>query len=93
MEKPTHLILCRTSREEMERGVPVIVKGKGVRVFDQDGKSYLDLVSGVTRPVHVGYGREELARAVYDQMVELGYFTPMQFTTLPAIRLADLMAE
>jgi taurine-pyruvate aminotransferase len=65
----------------------VITKGDGVRVFDQDGKSYIDLVAGVTRPVHVGYGRKEIAQAVYDQLCELSYFTPMQFPNMPAMKL------
>jgi putrescine---pyruvate transaminase len=89
----SHLILQRTSREQVQKGVTVITKGEGVWVFDQDGKRYLDLVAGVTRPVHVGYGRREIAQAVYDQICELSYFTPMQFANLPALKLAEVLAE
>jgi putrescine---pyruvate transaminase len=92
MDSNSHLILQRTSKEQVERGITVIARGKGVWVYDQDGKRYLDLVAGVTRPVHVGYGRKEIAQAVYDQLCELSYFTPMQFANVPAIRLADLLA-
>jgi len=88
----THLILFRTPREAIEKGVTVITRGEGVRVFDQDGKDYIDLVSGVTRPVHVGYGRKEIAQVVYDQICDLSYFTPMQFANLPAIKLAEVLA-
>ncbi len=70
-----------------------MVKGSGVRVFDEQGKSYLDFVSGVTRPVHVGYGRKEIAQAVYDQICEIPYFTPMQFTNRPAMNLANVLGE
>jgi adenosylmethionine-8-amino-7-oxononanoate aminotransferase len=77
----------------MEKGVPVMVKGSGVRVFDEQGKSYLDFVSGVTRPVHVGYGRKEIAQAVYDQILEIPYFSPMQFTNRPAVNLANVLGE
>lgn len=70
-----------------------MARGDGVRVFDEQGKSYLDFVSGVTRPVHVGYGREEIAQAVYDQICEIAYFTPMQFTNRPALNLASLLGE
>ncbi len=87
-----NLILHRTSRQEISKGITVIVKGEGVWVYDQDGKRYLDLDSGVTRPVHAGHGREELARAAYDQMRELAYFTPMQYATAPAINLARELA-
>lgn len=92
-QTPSHLILQRTSREQVQKGITVITKGEGVWVFDQDGKRYLDLVAGVTRPVHVGYGRREIAQAVYDQICELSYFTPMQFANLPALKLADVLAE
>ena len=56
------------------RGVTVITKGDGIYVYDQDGNRYIDLDSGVTRPVHLGYGRRELAQAAYDQMCELAYY-------------------
>ena len=93
MNKLSHLILQRTLKKQWKEGVTVIVRGEGVRVFDQDGKSYLDLTSGGTRPVHVGYGRKEIAQAVYDQICELPYFTPMQFANPPAIKLAETLAE
>ena len=89
----SHLILQRTPKGQMGKGMAIITKGEGVHVFDQDGKRYLDFVSGMTRPVHVGYGRKEIAQAAYDQICELSYFTPMQFANLPAIKLAKVLAE
>jgi len=44
------LIMQRTTRDQINKGITVMAKGEGTRVTDQDGKSYLDLVSGVTRP-------------------------------------------
>jgi adenosylmethionine-8-amino-7-oxononanoate aminotransferase len=93
MDLESHLILHRTPRELVREGITVITKGEGTRVFDQDGKSYLDLVSGVTRPVHVGHGRKEMAQAVHDQICQLSYFTPMQFANMPAMKLAEVLAE
>jgi adenosylmethionine-8-amino-7-oxononanoate aminotransferase len=93
MDSKSHLILHRTSQQQLREGITVMRRGEGVRVFDQNGKSYLDLVSGVTRPVHVGYGREEIAKAVYEQICELCYFTPVQFANVPAIKLADVLSE
>ncbi|SFG66013.1 Adenosylmethionine-8-amino-7-oxononanoate aminotransferase [Desulfotomaculum arcticum] len=89
----TNLILHRTGQKEIQEGITVIVKGEGVWVYDQDGTQYLDMDSGVTRPVHAGYGREELARAAYDQMCQLAYFTPMQFANVPAIKLSEKLAQ
>ncbi|MFD3188656.1 aspartate aminotransferase family protein [Sedimentitalea sp. HM32M-2] len=52
----------------------VILEGKGMRVWDQNGKEYLDAVSGGVWTVNVGYGRESIAKAVYDQLMKLCYF-------------------
>jgi adenosylmethionine-8-amino-7-oxononanoate aminotransferase len=73
------LILCRTSQATIDKGIPIIASAKGTRVFDQDGNTYLDLTSGVTRPVHIGHGRAEMGETIAKQAAELGYFTPMSF--------------
>ena len=86
------LILCRTPKDVVDKGIPVITRGRGSTVFDQDGKSYLDLTAGVTRPVHVGYGREDLAEAIAKQAAELAYFTPMHFANPRAIELVEALA-
>ncbi|MFN0114915.1 MAG: hypotaurine--pyruvate aminotransferase Tpa [Paracoccaceae bacterium] len=52
----------------------VIVEGKGMRVWDAKGKEHLDAVSGGVWTVNVGYGRESIARAVYEQLLKLNYF-------------------
>ncbi|OQB28056.1 MAG: Taurine--pyruvate aminotransferase [Chloroflexi bacterium ADurb.Bin180] len=89
-----HLILHRTSRREMKEGkIPVIVKGEGVYVWDQAGRKYLDFVSAVTRVSHLGYGRKEIAQAMYDQACQLSYYSPFQFATQPAMEMADVLAE
>jgi len=93
MDSRSPLILQRTSKEDVEKGVTVITRGEGVFVYDQEGKRYLDLVAGVTRPVHAGYGRKEIAQAVYDQICRLPYFTPMQYANEPALQLARALSE
>lgn len=52
----------------------IILEGKGMRVWDQNGKEFLDAVSGGVWTVNVGYGRESIAKAVYDQLIKLCYF-------------------
>ena len=86
------LILCRTSKDVIKRGIPIITKGKGCYVYDREGRSYLDFMAGVTRPVHVGYGRKDLAEAIMKQATELPYFTPMHFTNPRALELAEVLA-
>ena len=46
LDETSHLILHRTSRKDVNKGISVIVRGEGVRVFDQDGNSYIDLEAG-----------------------------------------------
>ena len=52
----------------------IIVEGKGMRVWDARGKEHLDAVSGGVWTVNVGYGREQIADAVRDQLVKMNYF-------------------
>ncbi|MHB0979964.1 MAG: aminotransferase family protein [Thermoleophilia bacterium] len=88
-----HLVSHRTTRDELAAGIPIIERGVGCKVYDTNGKEYLDLVAGVTRPVGVGYGRKELADAMAAQAEKLAYFTPMQFSNPPAIELATKIAS
>lgn len=89
----SRLILHRTPREDIKQGITVMDKGQGVRLTDREGKSYLDMEAGITRPVHVGYGRQEIAQAAYDQMCALHYFSPGGYGNAPAMELADRLAE
>lgn len=52
----------------------VFVEGKGLRLWDTNGREYLDAVSGGVWTVNVGYGRESIANAVRDQLVKLNYY-------------------
>lgn len=52
----------------------VIVSGQGMRITDAKGKQYLDATSGGVWSVNVGYGRESIANAVRDQLVQMCYF-------------------
>jgi len=66
----------------------LIVEGKGMRVRDINGKSYLDAVSGGLWTVNVGYGRESIARAVYEQLTRLNYFANSA-GTVPGAQFAE----
>ena len=70
----------------------VIARGEGLRVWDTNGKEYLDAVSGGIWTVNLGYGRESIARAVYDQIVKMCYYAPI-FGNEPAARYARKLVE
>lgn len=66
-----HLVQHKPFEENDPR---IIVEGKGMRVWDQNGKEYIDAVSGAVWTVNVGYGRESIAKAVHDQVLKMCYF-------------------
>jgi len=66
----------------------IIVEGRGMRVWDQHGKEHLDGVSGGVWTVNVGYGRERIANAVRDQLVQLNYFANSA-GSIPGARFAE----
>jgi len=70
----------------------MIVKGEGMRVWDQAGKEHLDAVSGGVWTVNVGYGRESIANAVRDQLIELNYFAGSA-GTIPGAKFAKKLIE
>tara|TARA_R110000744_G_scaffold21536_9_gene55639 strand:- start:9924 stop:11312 length:1389 start_codon:yes stop_codon:yes gene_type:complete len=78
-----------TQHKPFEENDPmVIVKGKGMRVWDAKGNEYLDAVSGAVWTVNVGYGRTEIADAVRDQLVTLNYFAQTA-GNVPAAQFAE----
>jgi putrescine aminotransferase len=93
LDEHSRLILHRTPLEDIRNGITVMVEGNGTHVTDKEGRRYLDMVAGITRPAHIGYGREEVARAAYDQMRRLHYFSPGGFANEPAMALADVLAD
>lgn len=74
-------------------GSRIITRGEGCLLFDGDGNVLLDGMAGLWC-VQVGHGREELARAAYDQMRELAYYNTFFKTAAPpTIQLAAKVAS
>lgn len=69
----------------------VVVHGEGSWITDIKGNRYLDAMSGLWC-VNVGYGRQELAEAAYEQLKEMAYY-PLSQSHLPAIQLAEKLNE
>jgi adenosylmethionine-8-amino-7-oxononanoate aminotransferase len=72
--------------------VPTIVRGDGARIYDVNGKSYLDGLAGLF-VVQAGHGRRELAEAAYKQANELAFFPLWSYAHPQAIELADRLAD
>ncbi len=75
------------------KGARIITRARGVTLTDSEGNEILDAMAGLWC-VNIGYGRDELAEAAARQMKELPYYnTFFQTTHVPAIALADKLAE
>ena len=57
---------------EGKTGLQVVTHGKGVWVIDGEGERWFDTMSGLWL-VNIGHGRQEIADAVYRQMLELAF--------------------
>ena len=88
-----HLWVYNREPSEMaEKGDPAIfVSGKGCRVTDSSGRSYIDAMSGLWLK-NVGYGRKEIADAAYEQMLNLTY-VPTGAAAASTIRLSEKLAS
>jgi putrescine aminotransferase len=70
----------------------VISHGEGVWLHTIDGQVILDGMAGLWN-VNVGYGREELAQAAFDQMKKLAFTSNFSgMTNLPSTLLANKLA-
>lgn len=67
----------------LDRVLPLAQRSQGVWIETSDGRRYLD-ASGGAVVVNVGHGREEIARAVFDQLRTLSYVHPTMFSS-PAV--------
>ena len=70
----------------------VFDRGEGARLYDLQGREYVDGIAGLW-VVNAGHGRQEIAQAYADQAARLAYASAMTYTTTPAVKLADKLAE
>jgi len=71
--------------------VPVIVRGEGAYIYDDQGKRYLDALAGLFVS-QLGHGRTDLAEAAAKQASELAFMPLWSYAHPPAIELADRVA-
>ncbi len=89
MDVRTMLHPSTSISDHLANGPRIMVEGSGVYVKDNKGNRYLDGAAGLWC-VNIGYGRKEVADAIYAQAQTLPYFH--SFTSManePSIRLAD----
>ena len=91
VEKDRRYVWHALSGYDPDASTMVVAEADGAWITDTDGNRYLDGMSGLWC-VNVGYGREELARAAYEQLKEMPYY-PLLKSHLPAIRLGEKLNE
>ena len=67
------------------------VRGKGARVWDAEGKEYLDLVAGIAVN-SLGHAHPAIAQAVADQSTTLVHTSNLYYSE-PQVRLAQRLVE
>jgi adenosylmethionine-8-amino-7-oxononanoate aminotransferase len=72
--------------------VPIITRGEGCYVWDDQGQRLLDALSGLFT-VQVGHGRKELSEAARAQAEKLAYFPIWSYAHPSAIELAERISE
>jgi adenosylmethionine-8-amino-7-oxononanoate aminotransferase len=71
---------------------PTIAYGKGVYLYDNEGKKYLDASSGAVT-ANIGHGVKEIIEAMHEQAQKVSFVYRSQFTSEPAELLAKKIAE
>ena len=75
---------------QVSRRLPVVlVRGEGVRLWDEDGKSYLDLVAGIATSI-LGHCHPKLVEAICRQAGQLMHVSNLYFTQ-PQVDLAEAL--
>lgn len=69
-------------------------RGKGVQLWDSDGKQYIDMSSGGVHFCNLGFARKELNDAAYEQLQKMSHMiASYPMSNLPAIEYAAELAE
>lgn len=65
---------------------------EGIYIYDPEGRRYIDGPGGMWC-VQIGYGRQEMADAIAEQVMRLPYKSPWAFASEPSSALARRIAE
>ena len=68
-----------------------IVSGKGSKLYDADGKEYIDMGTGIGVSIF-GVGDEEWVKATTEQLTKLQHTSNLYYTS-PCVKLAELLCK
>ncbi|WP_282607308.1 aspartate aminotransferase family protein [Pelagibius sp. Alg239-R121] len=88
-----HLHPYTNARKHEAEGPLVIVKGKGVHVYDEQGQAYIEGMAGLWS-TSLGFGEERLVEAATKQLRELPYYHTFNHkVSTPSVDLAEKLIE
>ena len=76
---------------KLSRSYPLIVRGEGCYLYDEEGKRYLDACGGAF-VANIGHGVREIGEAMAAQAGRVGYINGTAFTHEPVEELARMVA-
>jgi len=76
---------------DFKKDYPVIVRGKGVFLYDRAGREYLDAVGGIS-VVNVGHGVPEIIAAMREQAEYVAFVHGGSFANEAAMALSEELA-
>jgi acetylornithine/N-succinyldiaminopimelate aminotransferase len=86
MERADKVVMNTYGRQPL-----VLVKGQGCRVWDDQGREYLDCVAGLA-VVNLGHAHPAIAKAAAAQLTQLVHVSNIYYTT-PMVELAEALVR
>ena len=68
-----------------------IVRGRGAKVYDMEGREYIDCVGGIAVNI-LGHGHPDLVQAIQRQAAQLIHVSNLYYTE-PQVRLAQMLVD
>ncbi len=79
-------------KPELGKTYPFVSHGKGIYLFDREGKRYIDGCSGAVT-ASIGHAVEEVAEAMYEQAKQVSFAYRSQFSSEAVEELGAKLAE
>ena len=78
---------------EPDRQYPILTHGKGIWVYDAEGRQLLDAMSGGALTANIGYGVKPVVDAASEQMAKLCYYHNQKATSTAQEEAAAAIAK
>lgn len=77
---------------DLTKNYPIITHGKGIYLYDECGKEYIDASSGAVA-ANLGHSNKKIAQAMFDQASKVGFVHTMRFETEVLHQLATKIVQ